>query len=204
MKNEHDYLQDLTEIRTMMEKSSKFISLSGWAGYMAGIYSLVAFVIVFNYFHIDLTIRGSVQLPLPAQVFVLCVAVILLILSVFTAIFLSRREAKKRTETIWSPASKHLIIHMAIPLISGGILSLILLWYDQLVLLPAITLIFYGLALFNAAFFTNREVRIFGISQIVLGLLAAFFQQYALLFWLAGFCFLHFIYGMSIQIIYKR
>lgn len=204
MKTEQDYLQDLTEIRTMMEKSSKFISLSGWAGYMAGIYSLAAFGIAFSYFHTDLTIRSNAQLTLSPSIFVLGIAGILLILAVVTAIFLSRWEAKKRKETIWSPASKHLIIHMAIPLISGGILSLILLWYDQLVLLPAITLIFYGLALFNAAFFTNREVRIFGISQIVLGLMAAFFQQFALLFWLAGFSFLHIIYGMSIQIIYKR
>ena len=40
MKNQHDYIDDITEIRRMMVRSSKFLSLSGWAGILAGIFAL--------------------------------------------------------------------------------------------------------------------------------------------------------------------
>ncbi len=35
------HLQDLTEIRSMMERSSRFISLSGLSGISAGVFALI-------------------------------------------------------------------------------------------------------------------------------------------------------------------
>ena len=41
MKQQQDYIRDISEIRSMMERSTKFLSLSGWAGIMAGVYALI-------------------------------------------------------------------------------------------------------------------------------------------------------------------
>ena len=50
MKEEKDYIQDISEIRSMMERSSKFLSLSGLAGVMAGIYALVGAFVAYTVF----------------------------------------------------------------------------------------------------------------------------------------------------------
>ncbi|MCK7509004.1 MAG: hypothetical protein MZV70_36545 [Desulfobacterales bacterium] len=49
MKDEKDYIRDIAEIREMMERSSKFLSLSGWAGIMAGIYALSGAYIAYKF-----------------------------------------------------------------------------------------------------------------------------------------------------------
>ena len=38
---DQDYLKDLSEIKTLMNKSTRFISLSGLSGIMAGVYALI-------------------------------------------------------------------------------------------------------------------------------------------------------------------
>ena len=58
MKNETDYLRDIGEIRSLMERSSKFISLSGWAGIFAGIYALAGVYVAINYLHFNQHLLG--------------------------------------------------------------------------------------------------------------------------------------------------
>ena len=41
MKNKQDYFEEISEIRSLMERSSKFTSVSGLSGILAGIYALV-------------------------------------------------------------------------------------------------------------------------------------------------------------------
>ena len=50
MKEEQKYIRDIAEIRSMMERSSKFLSLSGLAGVMAGIYALAGAFIAYRTF----------------------------------------------------------------------------------------------------------------------------------------------------------
>ena len=45
MSNE-DYLKDISEIKNLMNKSSRFISLSGLSGVLAGIYALIVLPIL--------------------------------------------------------------------------------------------------------------------------------------------------------------
>src|SRR5688572_24534777 len=128
MKDEQDYIRDITEIRSMMERSSKFMSLSGWAGIMAGIYALagawVAFkVIQFNPAEV---IDSSGRMPDSiSRVILLAISVLVLALS--TAIYFSRRKANQREEKVWNAITKRLLVNMAVPLIAGGLLILILI-----------------------------------------------------------------------------
>ena len=53
MKEEQNYIQDIAEMRSMMERSSKFLSLSGLAGIMAGIYALSGAYIAYKVFYFN-------------------------------------------------------------------------------------------------------------------------------------------------------
>ena len=85
-------------------------------------------------------------------------------------------------------------MNLAIPLVSGGIFILIMLYTGHFGLAAPASLIFYGLALINGSLNTYDEVRYLGVSEIILGLIAAF-PGYGLIFWALGFGVLHIIYG---------
>jgi len=202
MGKEQNYIEDLAEIRSMMERSSKFLSLSGWAGIMAGIYALYYFF-GFNPDKIVYNIIDSAQ-ELSDLSVVIIIAVLVLILAIGTAILLSYKKAHKRGEKIWNSTSRRLLANMAVPLLAGGIFILVLLSNDLIGLLAPSTLLFYGLALFNAGKFTYDEVKLLGIVQMVLGLLGAYFIEYSLIFWSIGFGIVHIIYGIYMYLRYDR
>lgn len=204
MKEERDYIKDIAEIRSMMERSSKFMSLTGWAGIMAGIYALAGAFIAWKLF--DFHPVGYSVMEHPAEgygkLFILGVSV--LFLAVVTAIYDAGRKARSRGEKAWNVLSRQLLFSMAIPLLTGGILMVILLTRGMLWMLAPLSLIFYGLALFNAGRFTYREVRILGFFEILLGFVSVYFVEYGLLFWAAGFGVAHIIYGIIMQIRYRK
>jgi hypothetical protein len=208
MKEEKDYIRDITEIRTMMERSSKFLSLSGWAGIMAGIYALVGAYIAFHFFEFNpddstssMGMSGDLSSGFSKVIFL---AILILILAIGTAVYLSRKKARTRAEKIWNATAKQLLINMAVPLFAGGILILVCISKGMIGLVVPLTLIFYGLALFNASKFTYDEVKMLGIIQIGLGLAAAYFVAYGLLFWALGFGVVHICYGIYIHRRYEQ
>ena len=101
-------------------------------------------------------------------------------------------------------AVRRMLVNMAVPLVTGGVLILVLLVKDLILLMAPMTLIFYGLALYNASKFTFSDVKYFGFVQVVLGLLAVSFPQYSLLFWAIGFGVMHIIYGIYVNYKYER
>jgi len=204
MKKEQDYIQDLAEIRSMMERSSKFLSLSGWAGIMAGIYALAGAWIVYDVFQfnpdkIAYTANDTTSLSM-----VIFSAFAVLLLAIGTAIFLSRKKARKRGEQLWNVTSKRMIANMGIPLATGGILIMILLLKGFTGLMAPLTLLFYGLALYSASRFTYDDLKILGIIQMGMGLISAWYIEYSLLLWAIGFGVVHIIYGVYMHFKYER
>ena len=207
-KNNRDYIQDVAEIRSMMERSSKFMSLSGWAGVMAGIYALTGSYIarqVFgfhpdSYFYQPLSLENGFP-NLPEVIFP---GMGVLFLSVVTALILSRQKAKKRGFSSWNATSKRLLSSISVPLFSGGILILIVAHIGLVGLMIPLSLIFYGLALFQAGQFTFNDIRYLGLIQIVLGLLSSYFISHSLLLWMIGFGGVHIVYGIVIYLRYER
>ncbi|MCB0668829.1 MAG: hypothetical protein KDC80_23560, partial [Saprospiraceae bacterium] len=128
----------------------------------------------------------------------------ILTLAIATAILLSNLKAAKRSEPAWNPTSRRMMTNMAMPLITGGLLSLIFITKGLIGFLPALTLIFYGLGLYNAGHFTFREVRYLGIIEACLGLIAAYFTEHSLLMWALGFGLMNMIYGIYIHSKYER
>lgn len=197
-----DYLKDIQDIKSMMAQSSQFISLSGFSGILAGIYALIGAVI--TYFLIENERSYYITLESTTFKYILLTAFIVLILSIGTAYLLTIRKAKKVGEKVWNPTSKRLIINFGIPLITGGIFSLLLLKNGYYGLIAPITLLFYGLACVNASKYTLRDVRYLGITQIILGLIATEFSGYGLYFWVIGFGICHILYGSIMHFKYDR
>jgi uncharacterized membrane protein YidH (DUF202 family) len=204
MKSEQDYIQDIAEIRSMMERSSKFMSLSGLAGIMAGIYALAGAWFAHRYlaFQPDAiyTRDGFVR----ELINVIILGITILTLAVGTAIILSQRKAKQKGVNVWNSTSRRMIISMAVPLFSGGFLILMLLVKGLIGLVAPLTLLFYGLALYNASRFTFEDVKYLGFTQILLGLLSCWFIGYGLLFWAIGFGVVHILYGIYMHFRYER
>jgi hypothetical protein len=206
MKKEQDYFRDLAEIRSMMERSSKFMSLSGWAGIMAGLYALVGAYLAYDILNFNLQ---AYTYPFPSvdaeESFpIIILSAIVLVLALGTAILLSHKKAKKSGEKIWNGTSKRLLIHMALPLATGGLLILILILKGLMMLAAPLSLVFYGIALFNASKFTFEVLKYLGLIQIILGLASAYYIEYGLLFWSIGFGVFHIVYGTYMYFRYER
>ena len=196
------YLKDIQDIKEMMSKSTQFISLSGISGVLAGIYALVGAA----YANFLINTYEYTYITLESKTFklIVLIAVIVLILSLGTAYYLTAKKANKLGEKVWNAASKRVLINFAIPLVTGGIFSLLLIRQQNFVLIAPVTLLFYGLACLNASKYTLRDVRYLGITQIILGLLAVEFTGYGLLFWVLGFGIAHILYGSIMYFKYDR
>ena len=205
MKEEQDYIRDISEIRTMMERSSKFMSLSGLAGIMAGIYALAGAWIAYKVIQFNPVEMVDETGSLPGSISrVILLALIVLVLALSTAIYLSRRKANQREEKAWNAITKRLLMNMAVPLVAGGVLILVFISKGSIGMMVPTALIFYGLALYNAGRYTYEEVGTLGLIQIGLGLLCSYFMEYGLLFWSLGFGVLHIIYGTYMHYRYER
>lgn len=206
MKQEQRYLEDLTEIRSMMERSSRFLTLTGWSGILAGVYALLGAYLGYQLFaEVSQGDRYESGAPLIHHLpEILLLASTVMCLALGTALLLSYRRARNKGERIWTPSSRRLLLNLAIPLAAGGLFILILLSRGSVALVAPACLLFYGLALVNASKFTFEEVRVLGILEILLGLLAAWITGYGLLFWAMGFGLLHIVYGFYMQLKYER
>ena len=188
-----DYLKDISEIKNLMNKSSRFISLSGLSGILAGIYALIG--AAFAYWLVSNS--GREYLILDGKIFrlVLLDLILIALFSIITGILLTTRKAKKHGEKIWDTTSKRLVINFLIPLIGGGLYILIILNHQKYGQTGALMLIFYGLALINASKYSIGDIRYLGFIEILLGLAAALFPGLGFWFWVLGFGVMHIVYG---------
>jgi len=207
MESSKQYLEDITEIKSMMERSSRFISLSGISGIFAGIYALIGAGLVYNRMYAstgDLYQRTYINSYESDLSFMIIVAVTVLVLALITGVFFTTRKARKQKLKTWDNTTKRLLVNLMIPLIAGGLICLMLLKGHYYTLVAPATLIFYGLALINASHHTYRDIRYLGMSELALGLIACSFIGYGLLFWAIGFGVLHIIYGTMMYLKYER
>ena len=205
MKTENQYLEDLQEVRALMEKSSRFLSLSGLSGIMAGVYALIAAGLAYFIVYQD---TGS----FPRVVYdnsdnrtaLILLGVITLFITILTGMMLTIRKAKKHNQPLMNKITIRLSVNLLIPLITGGVVILITLFKGFIGFVAPYTLIFYGLALVNASKYTYSDVRQLGIIEIVIGLLALQFIGYGILFWALGFGVGHIVYGTIMYFKYDR
>lgn len=205
--NNEKYLNDIAEIKEMMNKSSRFISLSGLSGVLAGIYALIGAAYAYTLIYENTSIADDYKnliITEDTAIKLVLIAITVLFLSILTGFLFSINKAKKRNENVWNLASKRLLVNFLIPLVTGGIFTLILIEKDIISLVAPATLLFYGLACLNASKYTLGDIRYLGISIIFVGLLSTWFLGYGLLFWALGFGVCHIIYGSLMYFKYDR
>ncbi|RNI22566.1 hypothetical protein [Rufibacter latericius] len=199
--------ENLKEIRNIMDRSSRFISLSGLSGVSAGVFALLGAGVVKWYLGDHYLISRSFYKTAPnwdTIRFLGTVAAVVLVLALGSGIYFTRRKARQNRQTIWDNQARRLVINLSIPLAAGGIFCGALLFHGLIYLIAPAMLIFYGLALLNASKYTLRDLRFLGLSEIGLGLLACFFIGYGLLSWTIGFGLLHILYGTIMYVKYER
>ncbi|MGB8192467.1 MAG: hypothetical protein WCF67_11140 [Chitinophagaceae bacterium] len=200
MDQQHASLETLQDIKRIMDRSSRFISLSGLSGVSAGFFALIG-----AYFAYDLTREYYVRYTdrgwdaadfnqLKWNLFALAASV--LAGALVFAYYFTWRRAKKSNVPMWDHTSKKLLINLMIPLLVGGIFVMGLLDHDDWRFVAPACLIFYGLALVNASKYTLTEIRYLGLLEITLGLINMWLPYKGLYFWAVGFGVLHIVYGL--------
>jgi hypothetical protein len=187
----------------MMERSSKFVWLSGWAGIIAGFFALAGAYIAYDVFQFNPNAidyspsNGKVTI-------IILLGIVIWLLAAIPATLLSYNQARHRGERLWNATSRRLLVNIAVPFFTGGALILIMISKGLIGLIAPFSLIFYGLALYNASKYTYAEVRIMGIVQVILGLTGSYFVEYGLWTWALGFGVVHIIYGIYIYFKYRQ
>ncbi len=212
MKNIEEPLETLSEIRSMMERSSRFISLNGLSGVFSGIFALIGayagHLYLTNHFKhfgpVSEFSNYSIAGIVTTYFFFFIDAFLVLMASIFVAMFLSISKARKNGLTFWDNTARRLLINLLIPLITGGFFCLILLTHGIVGLIAPVMLIFYGLALINASKYTYNDIRFLGLIEVLMGLLASVWIGYGLIFWAIGFGIIHIIYGVIMFYKYER
>jgi len=207
MENIESGLQDISEIRSMMEKATKFLSLSGLSGVSAGVIALAGAWVAAG------ALGGSWSLVPPAQgtgvegktlVLLVCDALGVLVLALAATTWFSARMARRRGMTLWGPTTGYLLAALFIPLGAGGAFCGALMSAGASILVPPAMLVFYGLALLGAGNFTFSEVRYLGGIDVLLGLTAGFRPELGLILWAGGFGLLHIVYGLLLYAKYEQ
>lgn len=215
MNNPHQHLSALQDIRSMMEKSSRFISLSGFSGIAAGICALIGAWVSYDYVYgykdymISYPRNGyganaSFSLDLLFHTWLFWIAAATFIAAFISAFIFTWIKSRKDGVPVWGKTAQRLLIHVSVPLIVGGLFLLKLLHFGTFGLVAPGCLIFYGLALLNGSKFTLSEIKYLGYGQLALGIINLQFTGYGLYFWAAGFGILHILYGGIMWYKYDR
>jgi hypothetical protein len=193
-------IEDLKVIREIMEKSTKFLSLSGLSGIAAGVIAIIGAAFAWFYLLREPSLTNYNRMQ---EIGILLGdAVIILLLAVAFGVFFSYRKARKNGEKLFNKITYRILYNLAVPLITGGIFCLIFLLRGYVEVAICGTLIFYGLALVNVSKYTFDEIHYLGLTEIILGLIATLFMRYGILFWTLGFGVCHILYGLIMYIKY--
>ncbi len=214
MTEQQQSLDAIHDIKKMMERSSRFISLSGLSGVSAGICALIgawlAHPYVYGYKNLFIDENAAIVLAIGEDyrvfftIWLFWIAVGTFVAAIISAFIFTYIKSKKEGTPIWSKSSRRLLINVAIPLIVGAIFLFQLMHFGTFGLVAPGCLLFYGLALVNASKYTLIEIRYLGYAEIILGIISLNFVGYGLYFWAVGFGILHIIYGIYMWQKYDR
>jgi hypothetical protein len=206
MANIEDHLKDISEIRSLMERNSKFLSLSGLSGVSAGLCAIVGAIVAWWYLGKSLDFAHIPVMHTQGELYTFFVldAGLVMVSAVGLATMFSVRMARKKKLPLWTTTSKLLLVNLLMPLFAGAAFCLILMYHGDIAYIPASMLLFYGLALLNASKYTLPEMRYLALTEIVLGLACAVWLGHGLVFWAVGFGLMHIVYGAVMYFKYER
>ena len=201
--------EEVKDIKRLMERSSRFISLSGLSGIAAGVCALIGAWVahdILKGYYVGYNSRGyfpdrnfeGLKIKLAG------LGAIVFVVAFLLSFYLTWRKAKKQNLPVWDYTSRRLFWNMVIPLVAGGLFIVGMLQYDEWRFVAPACLVFYGLALINASKYTLTDIRYLGYFEILVGVINMWWIGYGLYFWAIGFGVLHIIYGVIMWWKYER
>lgn len=206
-----DSLQVLNDIRSMMDRSSRVLSLSGWSGIWAGLVALAATMLAQHWIHdMEAAYAGSdgffamMLAGVAISKRFLFLAVATFGLAVLGAFYFSYRKNSREGHKTFNTAARRMIISMGIPMAAGAWMVFYFLSEGQIFNLVPTMLVFYGMTLINSAKYTISDIRWLGLFEIITGCFATLRPEWGLYFWAFGFGVLHIVYGIIMWRKYDR
>ncbi len=207
MTEQHEQLQSLHEIRNIMDRSTRFQSLSGLSGIFVGLFALAGAGAVQWYLGIHQSGYSALsqnRLGAEAVQYTLLVAAAVFGLAAGTVLYFTGLKARKAKQSAWTSQAKRLLTNFCLPMAVGGAFCGVLLFHGIGYLVAPAMLIFYGLALINSSKYTFADLRALGICELGLGIISSFAVGYGLLAWALGFGLLHVIFGSMLYYKYEK
>lgn len=212
--NEQQHLDTLSDIKRIMERSTRFMSLSGLGGIGAGISALIGAWFAWNILAAykessgksgyDALARNAGGSESELLIRLMLVAVLVLIGALASGFYFTWRKARQQGLPVWDASARKVFMNLTLPLIAGALFIIGLLYNNQTGLVAPACLVFYGLALVNASKYTVTDIRYLGLAEILLGIIGLFNLYNGLIFWALGFGVLHIIYGALMWWKYER
>lgn len=204
-------LEDLREIRRLMENSSKFLSLSGLSGIFAGLAALGGAWLAqkqidhyenlgYFYYIQDRMADWSYELSIR----LLGIALLVLVVAVSFGVLFTWLKAKQQGKKLWTTLSIRLVISLSVPLFFGGLFLAGLFYQGAYMLIPGATLLIYGMALLNATKYVHQDIKILALAEMALGIYSIFDLTFGMYGLIIGFGIFHILYGTFMYFKYDR
>ena len=201
MTNSKDAMKTLHDIKNIMEKSTKFSSISGLSFISAGTIALTCAFIVSKSLNVNILDKNLYNYISDSQKFQLIeIGFITLILAVLVALYFTYTKAKKNKVSLLKGSGLGLALHFGTPLAIGGVTTLTMLYYQHAVFVAPLLLIFYGLGIVSGSKFTHPELIYLGWIELILGCLGLFYLGHGLVIWSLGFGVAHILWGIYFYI----
>lgn len=206
--------KELTVIRQLIERPVRYSTASGLSGVLAGLAALAG--VWFDY---TITPRIAERLyeadpeTLASALdweFIVAAGVWAVVFGVafLATIILTRIRERRQGMPFWSAIKWKILRTIALPFVAGVGLTfaLYLQWlsphnFNQVGLIPAVWMLFYGLALWQFGEFSVAEIRVLGVAFVLAGLVTATsLQGYPFHCLGATFGGFHIVYGVAVWI----
>lgn len=204
MNQQQQSFEALQDIKKMMERSSRFISLSGWSGIAAGSCALVGAWLAYHQIDLFYPDRGYYQNVIQLEKNLVIIAVSIFFSAFILAFLFTYFRSRKNNTPVWSATTRRLLFNTLLPMVAGGFIILRMLEINDYGMIAPTCLILYGVGLVNGSRHTLGEVRYLGYGQIILGIINLWLPGKGLFFWAIGFGLLHIIYGAVMWWKYER
>lgn len=205
--NNNEAIKDLRDIRSMMERSSRFQVINGWGVAATGIMAIVAaYVANLLFSNGGSTLYGDTHYLFAHKTQIAVFGSLLLAFVCGMTVFLSSMWLARRHKIpfLFDSTMRRLLVAFSVPLLVGGLFCLALVLQGHYGLTSSVMLLFYGLALVGCHHFTNPILGWLGYAELLLGLLDCFTATHALLFWAIGFGVLHVVFGICLIVNRRR
>ena len=177
-------MDNLSFIRSTMERATAFTAVPGWGGVAMGVTALVATVLAFH----SPSIREWLAVWLSASALAFAIGGWAMVM-----------KARRAGTTVFSYSGRRFVLSYIPPLAVGALLTLVLVRAGLYSALPGSWLLLYGTGVVTGGAFSVRVIPIMGFCFMALGTIAllapASWSEWLLA---AGFGGLHIVFGLII------